>query len=204
MNIINSKPEKHPKRRSPKKITESYLQNSGLYYLQRFTASKAHFMKVMTLKIDRSCNFHKDQNRSECIALLEKVTQGFVDAGLLNDISYAKAMVNSYRRRGMSKRMILTKLKTKGLDQAIIIKTLNDHDGHEPEQQENRAAIQFAKRKKKGPYSKKTKYDDIQFKKDLQAFARAGFSYDMANKVLSMTEEDIKEFNEADDFLNHY
>ena len=42
-----------PKKR--KKITLSYLENAGAYYLERFSASEAQFRKVMGQKIYKSC-----------------------------------------------------------------------------------------------------------------------------------------------------
>src|SRR5262249_37236019 len=84
-------------RKAPKKITESYLHNSGLHYVQRFSTGTENFRRVMMRKVDRSCRHHKDQSREHCAAMVEALIEKFARAGLLNDADYTRATVATLR-----------------------------------------------------------------------------------------------------------
>jgi len=179
----NNKPRRTVKK-TPKKITASYLHNAGLYYLQRFAASKAHFKTVMMRKVRLSCAAHPDQDFLACEALVDALLDTFERAGLLNDPVYAKAQVTSLRRRGTSKKIIAMKLKTKGLDQALTLETIEGHDtdhGTDSDAAELEAAFIHARKKKLGPFRTR---GENRPEKDLSNMARAGFSYDTARSVL--------------------
>ena len=151
------------KKKTPRKITERYLRNSGMFYLQRFTASSGHFKSVMARKIKKSCYFHKDQDYDECILLLDKVTTEFLDQGLLDDVGYLRGMVTSLRRNGKSKKAIMAKLLQKSIPAQDIEKALQSYDeenNNDPREAEFLAALKFARKKRLGPYDKHQKYED--------------------------------------------
>jgi regulatory protein len=167
--------------RKPKKISETYLHNAGLYYLQRYAASSAQFRKVMRRKIMKSCRVHSDQNLEECYEMLERLIVKFNEVGLLNDEVYTTAKVKTLRRQGRSQKYIHAKMYEKGIDSDLTAKHLSDIDGDVYQAEIDAARIFARKRKFKA-------FDDIKdgnlYKKALGAFARAGFSYDVAQAVL--------------------
>ncbi len=173
----------------PKKITEKYLYNSGLAYLQRFPSSTAHFKTVMGRKIDKSCRHHTDQDKDACRALLDKVTAQFAELGYLNDELYLKGMVNSLRGRGSSSAVIRLKLKQKGLPEEDIKDALAAHDD-EYESDDLSSALKLCRRKRMGPYAK-TAFDAAQKQKWLAALGRAGFSYAISVKALDTPLDDV-------------
>ncbi|MBI1301793.1 MAG: RecX family transcriptional regulator [Alphaproteobacteria bacterium] len=180
-------------KRTPKKISETYLHNSGLYYLERFAASKKHFIKVMGRKVKRSCMHHTNQNYEDCMSIVRTVADKFEKSGLLNDGLLKEGLVRSLRRKGTSKRGILNKLQQKGLDQTTICTTVEKHDEehHECSQEaEKMAALKLAKKKKMGPYFVG---EDENIKKSLGTLARAGFSYDIARMVLEMEQKEAED-----------
>lgn len=186
----NKKTKKNPGPKIPKKITETYLHNAGLYYLQRFAASSGQFRTVMQRKIDNSCRHHVEQDRAACLTLLDALVTKFENVGLLNDDNYARGMVISLRRRGLSERAILMRLQHKGLPEDKIRAALteyNEDNQINPGQSERLAALKLARRKRLGPYA----VEDFDFNKALAAFARAGFSFDVAQSVLRMTPDDL-------------
>jgi len=188
-------PNKKKKPKAPKKITESYLYNSGLYYLQRFAASKAHFHKVMENKIKKSCAWHKEQNLEACLALLPPLIEQFEEAGMLNDESYTQGLINSLRRRGLSQQAILMRAKAKGVPAELARETLEEHDLRQHESQREadlQAALLLARKKRLGPFAKPCAEDERQKQqtRQLSAFARAGYSYDIASKIMEMNEEE--------------
>ena len=190
---IKAKEGSFPKPAAPvKKITETYLSNAGAYYLQRYAASTAQFRTVMTRKIDRSCRAHPDQDRETCIAMLDRLVDKFAGLGYLNDDGYARSMVTSLCQRGLSYRSILMKLQNRGLSSGQIDAALNQyHYDHQitSMETERKAALKLARKKKVGPYAPDGNWDR---NKALAAFARAGFSFELARTVLDMTAEEIE------------
>lgn len=184
---------KQRERKPPKKISESYLHNSGLYYLERFAASKKHFISVMIRKVKRSCMHHTDQDYDQCITMVNTLADKFERTGLLDDTIYTNGLVTSLRRKGKSRSAILNKMRMKGIEQDKTLETLErlDNEQHEStEDAEMTAAIHLAKKKKLGPYFLG---EEPNVKKSLGVFARAGFSYHVAKSVLDMNNEDIEE-----------
>ncbi len=184
----------NPQIKRPKKISERYLYNSGLAYLQRFPSSSANFRTVMIRKINRSCKHHEDQSLEECVELLDKTVEKFIELGLLNDAEYLRGMVISLRRRGQSARQIEMKLKQKGMDSNIIIEELRSHDESEYRDEYNgdlHAALTFARKKRIGPYDVTERYE---FEKALAIMARAGYSFDVAKKTISIKPEELDDY----------
>jgi regulatory protein len=182
-------PEKSsPRSRPPvKKITATYLENSGKFYLERFPASTAQFRRVMTRKIDRSCRTHADQDREECLNLLETLISRFQTIGFLDDPAYASGLRYSLTQRGYSSSRITQTLRQKGispdwLQEASAREPLNpDHDWL--------AALRWIKKKRLGAYSTRDEGPN----RALASLARAGFEFDMARKALSLTVEETEE-----------
>ncbi|MEM7618513.1 MAG: RecX family transcriptional regulator [Pseudomonadota bacterium] len=178
----------------PKKITEKYLHNSGLAYLQRFTASSMHFKTVMTRKIDKSCRHHVEQNRDDCLKMLNNVTEKFFELGLLDDNAYLKGMITSFRRRGLSSRQIDMKLRQKGYDGERILEALRIHDLDEYNTEytgDFYAALTFARKKKIGPYDEIARYE---FDKALSMMGRAGYNFETSKKIIEMSKEELEEY----------
>ena len=190
----NSKPaQKRREKKPPKKITENYLHNAGLYYLERFAASKSHFKTVMGRKVWKSCNHHKDQNYETCMKLVEALADKFEESGLLDDSAYLRGMVTSFRRRGLSRRAIVAKLKAKGLDANQITAAIDTYDEEEcddVEQAEFLAALKQARKKRLGPFDTMNRREPD---KAMAALARGGFSFDIVQKVITMNLEEAEE-----------
>lgn len=172
-------------KKPPKKITEKYLYNSGLAYLQRFTSSVPNFRRIMIRKIDKSCKHHTDQDKETCLALLDKTVETFVRQGYLNDDLYLQGMVTSLRRRGLSTRAIQAKLQQKGLDSDKITQAVRTIDGDvNTADAELSAAVQYMRRKRLGCFAAAPQ------EKHLASLARGGFGFDIANKALKLTEDE--------------
>ncbi len=191
--IKAGKPREKRKKKVPKRITPDYLHNAGLAYLQRFPASTAHFKTVMGRKIKRSCAFHTDLEEQTCLEMLEPVIVNFQRLGLLDDQAYIRGIVTSLRRRGLSAQAITARLLSKGIpaETAMTAVRAYDQSEYEGENGELIAALRLARRKKLGPY--KTREKDEQ--KELATIARAGFSYEIARNILSMTVEEAEQLS---------
>lgn len=179
-----------PARKPPKKITPDYLYNAGLAYLQRFPASTGYFRTVMMRKVDRSCRHHTQQDRAACAAMVDDVIGKFHTQGLLNDEAYLRGMVNSLRRRGASSMGIKSKLAAKSLSADVVAQALSQH-ADDTGADDLGAALILARRKKIGAFRPPSK--EFNRDKELATLARAGFSYDTAEKALSMEMDDAEE-----------
>lgn len=162
-----------------KRLSERYLRNAGEYYLNRFPASSNHFLIVMTRKIDRSCRDHVDQDRNEWIAhVRDVVIPYFEKLGFLNDEMYTQALFNSLKNKGYSAAKIKSRMIQKSIPQELIQNCLSD--GFDDAQ----AVHTFARKKKIGQYRLTPYVDYSEKQKDLGKLARAGFSYDIAMRVI--------------------
>lgn len=178
--------------KAPRKITERYLYNAGLHYLNRYPSSTKHFQTIMMRKIHKSCKHHEDQDLEECQNLLDQATDKFIEMGLLNDDQYAHGMVLSYRKRGVSQKAIVAKLSQKRVPQDLIIETIKTIDESLKEFQdyppELNAALTHARKKRLGPFSLDLQNDPDHIRKAMGSMARAGFSYDVTKQVMDMDE----------------
>lgn len=185
----NKPPARSTGKKIPKRITADYLHNSGLYYLQRYAASSGHFRSVMLRKARKSCLAHPDQDYNACVELIDTLVAKFKASGLLNDDLYVRGVVGSLRRRGTSKQAILGKLRLKAVDADMAGEYVEECDADfsrdESGNGDFRAALIFARKKKIGPFAG-IKSEEPQ--KTLAKFARAGFSYDIANRVMRLSE----------------
>ncbi|NQV83006.1 MAG: regulatory protein RecX [Rhodospirillales bacterium] len=177
----------NPRQKIPKKVTAQYLENSALYYLSRFATSSENLRRVMMRKVVKSARHH-DADPDEGKVLVDAMIERFLRSGLLDDGGYARARAASLHQRGNSTRIIRGKLKQKGLDTEAIefaLAALRDDD----ENPERTAAIRFARRRRLGPFATR-KPEDGQREKHLAAMARAGFSYDLARRIIDTEDED--------------
>lgn len=170
-----------------KKITASFLENAGKFYLERFPASTSRFRTVMTRKIDRSCRAHPEQDREECLALLEAIILRFHSAGFLNDVAYASGLGYSLSQRGYSSSRIAWALRRKGIGEdclqetGMLVTLPANHDWL--------CALLWVKKKRLGAFSNgKTSYNQ-----SLSCLARAGFEFETARRALSLTAEEVEE-----------
>lgn len=178
----NTSPDKGKKKKLPKKLSERYLRNAGEFYLNRFTASSAHFRTVMIRKIDRSCRAHATQAREEWTAWLDDtLIPAFHSSGFLNDDLYAKGLYTSLKNRALSSKAILARMTQKGVDKNTVLALLHDEEDGLDEKQ---AVTLFAQKKRIGRYAATPSASDPgQRRRDLGRLARAGFSYDVAMTV---------------------
>lgn len=176
------------KKSPPKRISQTYLHNSGLYYLQRFSSSVENFRRVFKRKIINSCRHHIDQDLESCFELLEKIIENFKRVDLLNDETYAQGKINSLRRSGQSTKSVIQKMQVKGINQEMTQEMLRKFEDRD-ENSELNAALIFARKKRIGPYTNFEK--EFDYTKQLAAMARAGFSYEISAKIIKMTQDDL-------------
>lgn len=171
-------------RRGPKLATARYLENAALHYLERFATSSANLKRVLMRKVARSAHAH-GSDPAEGEQLVEQLIARYLQAGLLDDATYAAQKASSLRRRGTSRYGIRGKLAIKGVDGDLIDATLERLD-EETGAGDLIAACALVRRRRLGPY-RPEEARAVHRQKDLATLARAGFGLDVARRVLAAT-----------------
>ncbi len=169
--------------------TPQSLANAALQYLGRYAASEASLRRVLENRLRRAAmqrpEFAADAERLVMLrSTIEQLVETHKRTGVINDAAFAETKVNSLRRQGRSRRAIQQKLGAKGIGGSVVATALEQYaEGAAPEEVELAAALALARRRKLGPFRKEPSDPDRQ-RKDFAALARAGFSSDIARRVL--------------------
>jgi regulatory protein len=177
-------------RRGPRKATAASLANAALSYLARFATSRANLRAVLMRRVERSVRHHGTDPAAGA-ALVDALLDRYETAGLLDDRVFAEARAAGLRRQGASGRAIRFRLARQGVDSEIVDSALAAAD-EGSENAELAAAAALARKRRLGPYRAPASRAEAR-DKDLAALARAGFSYDVARRVIeAATAEDIE------------
>lgn len=166
-------------RRLPRKVTEASLDRSALAYLERFAASAESLRRVLLRKVEHSARAH-DTDRADGAAWIEALIERYRRSGLLDDRVYAEARTASLRRQGRSARSIAERLARKGVGREVIDEALAPT---RTPAEELGAAARLAHRRRLGPFRPEAERGEHR-ERDLAVLGRAGFSFDIARKVI--------------------
>ena len=170
-------------------VTAKSLENAAVHYLQRFSASSANLRRVLLRKIERARRAEA-KIAPDAEAAVDTIIEKFKRLKLIDDAAYAAGKASALRRRGTSKRIIGGKLKLAGIDADGIEAAIETADSEtapfaadDGPDAELRAAIRLAQRRRLGPFRPKKERAERR-QRDLASLARAGFSLDVARKVI--------------------
>jgi regulatory protein len=171
----------------PQKITGTSLNNIALHYIERFASSAANLRRVLMRRVKRSAAHH-GSDPGEGAALVEALIRRFEASGLLDDRRYAAGKAASLRRRGGSRRAISGRLAQHGVAAELVQETLETLET-ETGGGDLAAACAFIRRRRLGAYRTTLPRPGSPEKdmaaKDMAALARAGFSFEIARRVLA-------------------
>jgi regulatory protein len=186
-------PRSAAKRKTPRKISAKSLENAALFYLARFSAPGAHLRRVLLRRVDRSLRVHGG-DRAEAQRLVDELIARFHRSGLLDDAAYASGKARGLRSRGASRVTIGRSLRAKGLSAAAVDAAIAGtlEDGRTATEADLAAAARLAQRKRLGPMRPASARAELRLR-DLAALARAGFSYDIARRVVDAADADALE-----------
>lgn len=174
-------------RRSAKvpRLTAASLENAAVHYLERFSASTHNLRRVLNNRVLRAQR-RGGEVPADIEATIEAVIAKLVRLKLIDDEAFAAQRSLSLRRRGGSVRQIRGRLRLAGIDADNIERALDTADAEftagDDGAGELRAALRLAERRRLGPYRLKQRQDYRD--RDLAALARAGFSFDIARRVI--------------------
>jgi len=186
--MAERKPNSKSAPKPPRRPTPERLANIALYHLERFSSSAENLRRVLQRRVFKAARHFDDLDMDEANGWIDALIERYVESGLLDDRTYAQGRARSMTARGNSQRQIRMKLMAKGLSADDIDAALASLQSEHADP-ELTAAVKLARRRRLGPYADPDKRAERQ-EKDLATLARAGFSYDLARRVI-----------EADDWL---
>ena len=173
-------------RRRHETMTHEALERAAYHYLGRFASTQANLRRVLEAKLRRR-NPDFAPPTAEQAGWLRTVVDKCVALGLVDDGAYARAAVQSLNAQGRSIKAIRARLTAKGvpadeLDAALGGLSAADNDT-DPDLA---AAAAYARRRRFGPYRRDGDTGDApdRRRRELAAFARAGFAYGLARQIL--------------------
>jgi len=175
--------------RKPPAITPAALDDAAVRYLGRYAACADGVRRVLRRRVERAVRLG-DADREAGLAEVEAAIGRLVAAGLIDDRSFAVTRAAAMHRRGMPLGRIRERLRCAGLTAedvatgvAAVAETAADPDWA--------AAVAFARRRRFGPFAAAEESPERQTH-TLAAFARAGFSYPVARRILeARTPDDL-------------
>lgn len=160
----------------------SWAKNSTLYRLERQMLTEKQLADAIRRKAKEKFDGISEAQIRACAEFAVKL--GY-DLGALDDTAYAGIATRSAVRSGRSKRAIAQKLAVKGIARETVTVALEEAD-------DLYAAVVMARKRAFGPF-RKIDLDEKRTAKELSAFARGGFGFDLARKVFDMSLEDAEE-----------
>ena len=173
------------KRRPPPIATPAHLRTVAEAYVQRFFGPAANLRRVLLRHVDRSVREH-GTDRGASLREIELIVGQFAESKLLDDRRFAELAARTLHGRGRPRQVIGMQLRAKGLGEADVGAALANLDTEALSDRD--AAWALARRRRLGPYRR---IERKAFReKDLQAIARAGFSFSLAREVVDAAETD--------------
>ncbi len=176
----------------PSKATEdqptprmlAWAKNSAAYRLAKRMMTERELADAIKRKARSK---FEDISEGQLNALAETALAFGRSMKALDDQNYAEIRANSAARSGRSKRAIARKLAEKGVDRSIVEAVLVDADDF-------RSAVVYARKKAFGPFRRPdVEADDARWSKEIASFARQGFGFDLAKRVLDMEREEAED-----------
>lgn len=172
----------------------AWLERIAVRHLQRFPCSEKRLCFVLNRRIRRL-----ELDRGEIDAAQAQVLRASFEAvvlkmrrfGLVDDVAYARSLVESLHRRGKGRRAISAKLRERMVPSEvgeIAIETLYE----QLTEPELLAAIRYARRRRLGPWAR-TPPDQDGRRRALASLGRQGFGYGVAARVIDAPDSDTLE-----------
>ena len=165
---------------TPRMLT--WAKNSTIYRLERQMLTEKQLSDAIRRKAKEKFD---DISEAQIRACADFAVKFAYEVGGLDDTAYAGIATRSAVRSGRSKRAIAQRLAVKGIDRETANVALEEAD-------DLYAAVVMARKRAFGPF-RKIDLDEKRQAKELSAFARGGFGFDLAKKVFNMSLEDAEE-----------
>ena len=164
----------------------SWARNSTIYRIERRMHTERQLHDAIARKAREK---FEDISEAQVKALAEAAVKFAYDNKALDDTAYAEISTRSGIRSGRSKRAITQRLSQKGVAKETAAAAVADMD-------DLYAAVVLARKRAFGPF-RKVELDDRRKARELAAFARGGFGFEIGKRVFAMTREEAEEVLDA-------
>lgn len=185
-------------RKPPRRISASYLQAVTARYLERYATTRAHLRRLLMQRVQRARAHHgeayvrgqvteaDDGPLAAGAALVDAELTRLQELGWLDDRRFATDRARALHRRGTGIRAIRAALRNKGVPADIIDEVVAAlSEGGDPDWE---AALTYARKRRLGPW-RQVELDVDRRRKELGKLGRAGFSWDVARRVVDLPAE---------------
>ena len=171
-----------------RKMTAGVFSFAATNYLNRYFASTMMLKQALRRRAYRFIKKHGG-NMEDALPLIDAELRKQQESGALNDSFFAHTMVAEMQKHGASQLKIKQKLYQKGISSTNIEEAFKaNEDSYDPKE----SARKYAKKRGFGPYRAPHHTDD-RFQKELASMMRAGHSYAISKKILSLSREEIED-----------
>ncbi len=157
----------------------SWARNSTIYRLERRMMTEKQLFDAIRKKAKSKFEGISD---AQLKAVADSAVKFAYDQKALDDVAFAAISTGAAIRSGKSKRAIAQKLSLKGVAKDTVELAVRDAD-------DLVAAVIFARKRGFGPF-RRVELDDKRKGKELSAFARNGFSFEIGKTVFDMSAEE--------------
>ena len=185
------------KKKIPKKITLDNLEKSAIKYLEKYSVSEYQLTTFLKRKIIKTSFFYKTKPEKD-FEFIKLIINKFKKIGLIDDKKFSENKALVYIEKGYSKKKIIFNLKNKGLSDENIQQGINNMEKSYVNS-ELFSALIYARKKKVINFEKKKNFDEN--KKKLLKMSQAGFSYDIAKKIINLNNE--REFLDLEKYAKY-
>lgn len=168
---------------APSRRMLSWARNSAIYRLERRMMTEKQLFDAIARKAKDK---FEDISPSQVKTLAEAAVSFAYEIKALDDTAFAESTTRTAVRNGKSKRAIAQKLSLKGVGKDIVANALEDAD-------DLYAAVVLARKRRFGPFRRDDGFDEKRASKEMSAFARNGYSFELANRILAMDIEDAED-----------
>jgi regulatory protein len=177
--------------------TAASLYEAALAHLSARAVSRARLAAALERRVARWARQAERSGASEddiargvrdAREAIDAVLTRLVANGLVDDARYAAQRASALTRAGKSRRGVLFDLTKHGIDESVAREV-----GARDAETELLAAVAFARRKRLGPFARETSKPDEMKRRWLGALARAGYSFDVADRTLRLDRETAEE-----------
>lgn len=166
--MIKARPAKKP----PPPLDTEKLRDLALHYVGKYATTRGKLGLYLARKVrERGWSGERQPD-------VTTLVEDFAELGYVNDAQFAEARSRSFVRRGYGKRRLDEDLRAARISESDA----RDATGHMTESAFV-AAENFARRKRIGPFASEIAPPEKQ-QKQLQAFLRAGHSFDMSRRFV--------------------
>ena len=164
------------------------LRDLAYSYLEKYSPSKQQ-LKVYLLK-KYLTKIKGTKSKKEVTSIIDEIILNLEKNRIINDEMYSDSKARMFLRRGYSLNKINQSLRNKGIDSKFIKQSIDKikEDEIEPDFV---SALKLCKRRRIGPL-RPDDNRELFYKKDMGVLARAGFSFEISKKILSLDKKEYE------------